>query len=78
MHASLESILWIGITLTTFSLNIPVVNDMFKMIASCSYISSLSSLRIFIGMLFGPADLLGLKFEIIYIMSSFVQGEVRN
>ena len=29
-------------------------------------------------MLFGPADFLGLKFEIISIISSFVQGEMKN
>ena len=29
-------------------------------------------------MLFGRADFLGLKFEIISIISSFVQGEMKN
>ena len=48
------------------------------MIERCSDISSLSSLRVLIGMLFGPADVLGLKFEIISIISSFVQSEMKN
>ena len=29
-------------------------------------------------MLFGPAEFLGLKLEIISIISSFVQGEMKN
>ena len=29
-------------------------------------------------MLFGPADFLGFKLEIISIISSFVQGEMKN
>ena len=29
-------------------------------------------------MLFGPANFLGLKFEIISIIFSFVQGEMKN
>ena len=40
--------------------------------------SSLSSLRILVGMLFGRADFLGLKSEIISIISSFEQGEMKN
>ena len=44
----------------------------------CSDISFGSNLRILVGMLFGPADFLGLKFEIISIISSFVQGEMKN
>ena len=44
----------------------------------CSFISSLRNLRILMGILFGPADLLGLKFVIISIISSFVQGEMKN
>ena len=53
-----------------------MANDV-KMIERCSDISSLSSLRIWVGMRFGPADLLGLQFEIISIISSFVQGEMK-
>ena len=37
-----------------------------------------SNLRILVGMLFGPANFLGLKFEIILIISYFVQGEMKN
>ena len=48
------------------------------MIERYSDISSVSSLRILVGMLFGPAEFLGLKFEIISIISSFVQGEMKN
>ena len=48
------------------------------MIERCSDISSVSSLRTLVGMLFGPADFLGLKFEIILIISSVVQGEMKN
>ena len=69
--------LWIGITYATFSLsgNTPVVNDILKMIEGCSNISSSSNFRILTGLLFGPADFLGLKFEIILIVPSFAQGE---
>ena len=79
-NSSLESFLWIGITFTTFSFleNIPVANDILKMIERVADTSSLSSLRILVGMLFGPADFLGLKFEIISIISSFAQGEMKN
>ena len=79
-HSSLESSLWIGITFTTFSFsgNIPVANHILKMIERCSNISSVSSLRILVEMLFGPADFLGLKFDIISIISSFVHGEIKN
>ena len=55
-----------------------LANDILKMIERCSNISSVSSLRILVGMLFGPANFLGLKFEIILIISSFVQGEMKN
>ena len=57
-HSSLESFLWIEITLATFSFSghIPVANDVLKMIEKWSDISSVSSLRILVGMLFGPAD----------------------
>ena len=48
------------------------------MIERCSDISSESSLWILVGMLFGPADFLGFKLEIISIISSFVQGEMKN
>ena len=55
-----------------------VANDVFKRIERCSDISSVSSLWILVGMLFGPAEFLGLKLEIISIISSFVQGEMKN
>ena len=79
-NSSLESFLWIGITFAAFSLsgNIPVANEILKVIERCSDISSLSSLRVLVGMLFGPADFLGLKFEILSIISSFVQGKMKN
>ena len=48
------------------------------MIERYLYIPSVSSLRILVGMLFGPANFLGLKFEIILIISYFVQGEMKN
>ena len=48
------------------------------MIERCLDISSVSSLKILVEMLFGLADFLGLKFEIILIISSFVQGEMKN
>ena len=48
------------------------------MIERCSDISFVSSRRILVGMLFGPADFLGLKFETISIISSFAQGEMKN
>ena len=76
----MESFLWIGITVTTFSFsgNIPVANDVLKVIERCSDISSVSGLRILAGMLFGPADFFGSKLKIISIISSFVQGEMKN
>ena len=55
-----------------------MANDILKMTESCSDISSVSSFRILAGMLFGPADYLGLKFEIVSIISSFVKGEMKN
>ena len=58
-----------------YSSSIP---DVLKMIERCSDISSVSSLRILVGMLFGPADFFGLKLKIISIISSFVQGEMKN
>ena len=72
--------LWIGTTFATFSFsgNIPVANDVLKMIERCSDIYLLAVLGFFVGMLFGPAEFLGLKFEIISIISSFVQGEMKN
>ena len=48
------------------------------MIKRCLEISSLSSLRILLRMLFGPVDLLDLKFGIISIISTFKQGETKN
>ena len=76
----MESFLWIGIIFANFSFsrNIPVANDILKMIERCSDISSVSSFRILVGMLFGPADFLGLKLEIISIISSFVQSDMKN
>ena len=55
-----------------------MANDVLKMIERCSDISPVSSLRILVGMLFGPADFLGFKLEIILIISSFVEGEMKN
>ena len=40
--------------------------------------SSVTSFRILVGMPLGPVDFLGLKFEIISIISSFVQGEMKT
>ena len=79
-HSSLEALLWIEITLATFSFlrNTPGANVVLKMIERCSNISSASSLRILVWMLFGPADFLGLKFEIISIIFSFVQGQMKS
>ena len=59
----MESFLWIGITFATFSFSgsISVANDVLKMVE----------------MLFGPTDFLVLKFEIILIISSFIQGEMK-
>ena len=76
----MESFSWIGIAFASFSFsgNIPGVNDILKTIERCPDISSVSSLRILVGMLFSPADFLGLKFEIISIISSFVEGEMEN
>ena len=76
----MESFLWIGITFATFSFLgiIPVANDVLKMIERCSDISSVSSLRILVGMLYDPAEFLGLKLEMISIISCFVQGEMKN
>ena len=48
------------------------------MIGRSSDISSVSSLRILVGMLLDPADFLCLRFEIISIISSIVQGEMKN
>ena len=55
-----------------------MANDVLKMIERCSDIYLLAVLGFFVGMLFGPAEFLGLKFEIISIISSFVQGEMKN
>ena len=40
--------------------------------------SFVTSFRILVRMPFGHVDFLGLKFEIISIISSFVQGEMKN
>ena len=76
----MESFLWIGITFATFSFsgNIPVENDVLKMIERFLDISSVSSLSILVGMLFGPDNCVGLKFEIISIISYFAQGKMKN
>ena len=76
----MEALLWIEITFATFSFlrNTPGVNVVLKMIERCSNISSASSLRILVWMLFGLADFLGLKFEIISIIFSFVQGQMKS
>ena len=73
-HTSLESSLWTGITFATFSFsgNIPLAKCILKIIERCSHISSASSLRNLVGMVFGPADIVDLKFEIILIISFFV------
>ena len=76
----MEYFLWIGKTFATFSFsgNIPVENDVLKMIERFLDISSVSSLRILVGMLFGPDNFVGLKFEIISIISSFAQGKMKT
>ena len=38
----------------------------------------ISSLRILVEILFGPANFFGLKLKIISIIYSFVQGEMKN
>ena len=52
-----------------------MANEILKMTERCLKINSL---RILVRILFGPADFPGLKFEIISIISSFVQGEMKN
>ena len=76
----MKSFLWIGITFATFSFlgNIPIANDALKMIERYLDISSVSSHRILVGILLVLPIFLGLKFEIISIISSFVQGEMKN
>ena len=41
-------------------------------------ISSLSSLRIFVGMLFGPKDLFGFKLEMMLEISFLLVGDKKN
>ena len=53
-------------------------NDILKIIERCWEISSLNSFRILLGMLIGSANLLGLKFQTVSIISSFVQGEMKH
>ena len=48
------------------------------MIERCWIYCPVSSLRILIGFLYGHAYFLGLKFEIILIISSLVQRETKN
>ena len=55
-----------------------MANIILKIIERCSDISFLSSLKILVGMLFGPANFLGLKFEIMLFFSSLVQSEIKN
>ena len=76
----MKSFLWIGITFATFSFsgNIPIANDALKMIERYLDISSVSSHRILVGILLVLPIFLGLKFEIISIISSFVQGEMKS
>ena len=57
-----------GLVYFCFSGNIPVANDVLKMIERCSDISSVSRLSILVGMLYGPVDFLSLKLEIISII----------
>ena len=52
--------------------------NVLKMIERYSDISFVSSLRILVRMLFGSDNFLGLNLEIILIISSFVQGEMKN
>ena len=47
------------------------------MIERCWDILALSSLTILLGMLFDPANFLGLKFEIILIISSYAQVKMK-
>ena len=65
-------------TTISFSVNIPVANAILRMIERCSDISSLSSPRILVAMLVGPANFSGLKFEIVSIISCFVQSKMKN
>ena len=48
------------------------------MIERCSNKLSLDGFRILVEMLFTAADLLWLVFEIVWIISSFVHGEIKN
>ena len=54
----------------SFSVNIPVANAILRMIERCS--------RILVAMLVGPANFSGLKFEIVSIISCFVQSKMKN
>ena len=54
-----------------------MINDILKKIERCLDIY-LNSVRILVEMLFGPANLLALTFEMISIISSFVQGKMEN
>ena len=55
-----------------------MANHVLKIVERCLDISSVSSPRILVGMLLGPADFLGLNREIISIISSFEQGEMKK
>ena len=55
-----------------------MANDILRLIERCLDMSHVSSLRILVGMLLVSANFLGFTFEIISIISSFVQGEMKN
>ena len=76
LELSTLNFLCIGITFATFSFsgNIPAGNGILNMIEESLVITSLSSLRILVGMLFSPTEFLILKFETILIISFSVPG----
>ena len=55
-----------------------MINNILKITERCSDISYLSRGRILVGMLFGAADLPGLKIEVISKFSSFSQVKMKN
>ena len=73
--SSLESFLWMGITLAAFKLigNIPVEKDKLLIVARCLDIWSWTRRKILVGILLGPQDLLMLRDDITFqIYSWFV------
>ena len=58
--------------------SIPMLIDILKVIERCSDTSSLIRHLILVGILLGPVDLLGLKVELISIITFFVQGEIKS